>query len=128
MFLAAGGREQTAEEEIDGAGAELARRDLQALHRRGLEEALHGLKIKFDGEGAVQVGSHHAGELTFLDEAAENVGNVFLPHLLDETVQLGGEALEIAHGARIQLREALCHALGEAAEFFGKVELAVAEK
>ena len=127
MFLAAGGGEETAEEEFDGAGADFAGGEFKSVERGGLEEALQGMQVEFDGEGGVEISADHAGDLALFDEATEDVGDGILAHFVDEIMQRGSEALEIAQGVRRDGLHPLHHALGEAPKFFGEVEVAVAE-
>ena len=101
MFFAAGGSEQSAEKEIDGARANLARGELETFEDGRLKKSLHRLQVEFDGELAVEIGPHHSGTLAFRDEAAEHVGDIFLPHFLDETVELGREALQVTNRSRV---------------------------
>jgi len=128
MFFATGGGEEAAEEEFDGTGADLAGGELEAVQRGGLEEALQGMQVEFDGEGGVEIGADHAGDLALFDEATEDVGDGLLAHFVDEIMQGGSEALEIAQRVGRDGLHPLHHALGETPEFLGEIEIPVAQQ
>lgn len=128
MFLEAGGGEEAAEEEADGAIETGIGLHAEAFEGAGLHEALHGVEEKFAGEDRADVVAHGAAELAFLDEEAEDVGEVFGAGVEDVAVEGGGVLLQIGEDVRSELREALGHGLGEAAEFFGETKTVVAEQ
>jgi hypothetical protein len=98
MFFATDGSEEAAEKKIDGAGINFGGSKLELFKGGGLEETLKRVEVKMNCENGVDIVANHAGELALLDEAAENVGDVFLAYFVEECVEVRGETLEVAYG------------------------------
>jgi hypothetical protein len=128
MFFATGGSEEAAEKKIDGAGINFGGSELKLFERGGLEETLERVEVKMNREIWVDIVANHAGELALLDEATENVGDVFLAHFVKECVEVGSETLEVTHGVGRDGVQALRQAFGETAKFFGEIQPAMAQK
>lgn len=128
MFFATGGGEEAAEKKIDGAGVNFGGSELELFEGGGLEETLERVEVKMNREVGVDVVANHAGELALFDEAAENVGDVFLTHVVEERVKGRGKTLEVARGVGRDGVQALRQALGKTAKFFGKIQATMAQK
>jgi hypothetical protein len=128
MFFESGGGEEAAEEKADGAVEAGFGFEAEAFEGPGLHEALHGVEEKFAGENGADVIADGAAELTFLDETAEDVGQVFGAGGEDVAMERGSVLLQVGEDGGAELGEAIDHALGEAAEFFGELKTVVAEE
>ena len=98
MFFATGGGEEAAEKKIDGVGVNFGGSELELFEGGGLEETLERVEIKLNREIGMDVVANHAGELALFDEAAENVGNIFLAHVVEKRVEVRRKTLEVARG------------------------------
>ena len=128
MFFATGGGEEAAEKKIEGLGVNFGGSELELFEGGGLEETLERVEIKLNCEIGMDVVANHAGELALFDEAAENVGDIFLTHVVEERVEVRGKTLEVARGVGRDGVQALRQALGETAKFFGKIQATMTQK
>ena len=93
MFFATGRGEKAAEKKIDGVGVNFGGSELELFERGGCKQTLKCVEVKMNREIGMYIVSDHTGDLALFDEAAENVGNVFLAHIVEECVEVGGKTL-----------------------------------
>ena len=123
----AGGREQSAEEEVDGALQGLPGREFRAFKHGGMNEAANGLQPEFDGESRIDLGADLALGQTGANQAAENIRHIALPKVVDFLVELGRKALQVMQHSRTGQRKIRPDDLHQRAQFLGEIQLRIGQ-
>ena len=127
VIFPAGGREQSAEEEMDGALQGLPGREFRAFEHGGMDEAADGLEPELDCERRIDIGADLALGNAVADQAPEDIGHVALPQIVDLLVELGREPVQVVQQVRAGQVEIRADDLNEGAEFLCEIKFGIGE-